>query len=435
MNTDILMSTNDPRWGNRGSNGERGGRRGDEQGPPDLEEIWRDFNQRLTGIFGRRREGGPPGPGGPGRPGLPSFKQFGGGIGLLVLLVLVVWLGSGFYTVDTNERGVVLRMGKYNAVTQPGLNWRLPWPIEAHEIVDFTGLRTVSIGSRDSNARALMLTDDLNIVAVQFAVQYVLKTGSDEADGFERGPRDFIFENRGPNESQSGSDEFVRQIAEAAMREIVGKSKMDFVLYEGREQIAAAAQKLVQDILDRYKSGIQVSRVTMEDVQPPEQVQPAFDDATKATQDWERQKNEGEAYANNVAPAAQGRASRLRAEAEAYRASVIAKAEGEASRFKQVLSEFKRAPQVTRERMYLDTVQQVLSSTTKVMIDNKGSNNLLYLPLDKLFQPGGGAAAAAAGAAQPESVQSVLPLQPAPSSQGNPRDRDFLRDRNRGDRG
>ena len=422
------MSPNDPHWGNRGSNGERGGNRGGEQGPPDLEEIWRDFNQRLSGIFGRRREGGPSGPGGPGgpgRPGLPSFKQFGGGIGALVLLVLVVWLGSGFYTVDTNERGVVLRMGRYNTVTGPGLNWRLPWPIETHEIVDLTGLRTVSVGSRDNNARALMLTDDLNIVAVQFAVQYVLKTERDESDGLERGPRDFIFENRDPNE------EFVRQIAETAMREIVGKSKMDFVLYEGREQVAASAQKLVQDILDRYKSGIQVSRVTMEDVQPPEQVQAAFDDATKATQDWERQKNEGEAYANSVVPAAQGRASRLRAEAEAYRASVIAKAEGETIRFKQVFSEFKRAPQVTRERMYLDTMQQVLSSTSKVMIDNKGGNNLLYLPIDKLVQQSGGSAVAVAGVAQPESVQSTL-SSPSASSQGSPRDRDFLRDRGRG---
>ena len=420
------MSLNDPHWGNRGSNGERGGKRGDDQGPPDLEEIWRDFNQRLSGIFSRRREGGPSGPGGPGRPGMPSFKQFGGGIGALALLVLVIWLGSGFYTVDTNERGVVLRMGKYNTVTEPGLNWRLPWPIETHEIVDLTGLRTVSVGSGTNNVRALMLTDDLNIVFVRFAVQYVLKAERDEADGRERGPRDFIFENRNPNE------EFVLHIAETAMREIVGTNQMNFVLYEGREQIAASAQKLIQDILDRYRSGIQVSRVTMEEVQPPEQVQDAFIDATKAKQDEERQKNEGEAYANDVIPKAQGTASRLRAEAEAYRASVIAKAEGETARFKQVHSEFKRAPQVTRERMYLDTVQQVLSSTSKVMIDNKGGNNLLYLPLDKLFQPGRGAAAAS-GVTQPESVQSILP--PVPSSQGNPRDRDFMRDRNRGDRG
>ncbi|MDR2015676.1 MAG: FtsH protease activity modulator HflK [Azoarcus sp.] len=422
------MSLNDPHWGN--GNGERGGKRGNgnEQGPPDLEEIWRDFNRRLSGIFGNRRERGPSGPGGPRRPGLPSFKQFGGGFGMLLLLVLVAWLGSGFYTVDTNERGVVLRMGKYHTVTEPGLNWRLPWPIETHEIVDLTGLRTVPVGSRN-NARALMLTDDLNIVAVQFAVQYVLKTERDETDGLERGPKDFIFENL-----ILPGDEFVRQIAEAAMREIVGKSEMNFVLFEGREQIAAAAQKLIQEILDRYKSGIQVSRVTMEEVQPPEQVQAAFDDATKATQDWERQKNEGEAYANNVVPAAEGRASRLRADAEAYRARVTAEAEGETARFKQVLSEFKRAPQVTRERMYLDAVQEVLSNSSKVMIDNKGGSNLLYLPLDKL--PGGRAAAAAAGAAVPSvSAQEVLPPPPAtPASQNSSRDRDFLRDRTRGDR-
>lgn len=424
------MSPNDP-WGNRDNNDERGGRRGNEQGPPDLEEIWRDFNQRLSGIFGQRRGRGSSrsnGNGGGRRPNLPSFKQFGGGFGALVLLVFVIWLGSGFYTVDTNQRGVVLRMGKYSTVTGPGLNWRLPWPIETHEIVDMTGLRTVSVGNR-GNTRALMLTDDLNIVAVQFAVQYVLKAGRDES-GHEIGPRDYIFKNLIPP-----GDGFVLQIAETAMREIVGKSKMDYVLYGGREQIAADAQELIQNILDRYESGIQVSRVTMEDVQPPEQVQAAFDDATKATQDGERQKNEGEAYANKVVPAAQGEASRLRADAEAYRASVIAKAEGETARFKLVFSEFKRAPQVTRERMYLDAVQQVLSSSSKVMIDNKGGNNLLYLPLDKLVQQSGGRAAAAAGAvAASESAQSILPPSSAPSSQGDLRGRDFLRDRARGER-
>ncbi|MDR2924824.1 MAG: FtsH protease activity modulator HflK [Azoarcus sp.] len=425
------MSPNDP-WGNRDNNGERGGRRGNEQGPPDLEEIWRDFNQRLSGIFGQRRgkrpsgSNGSGGGGGGSHPGLPSFKQVGGGLGALVLLVLVVWLASGFYTVDTNQRGVVLRMGKYSTVTGPGLNWRLPWPVETHEIVDMTGLRTVSVGNR-GNARALMLTDDLNIVAVQFAVQYVLKAERDES-GHEVGPRDYIFKNL-----ILPGDGFVLQIAETAMREIVGKSKMDYVLYGGREQIAADAQELIQDILNRYESGIQVSRVTMEDVQPPEQVQAAFDDATKATQDGERQKNEGEAYANKIVPAAQGEASRLRADAEAYRASVTARAEGETARFKQVFSEFKRAPQVTRERMYLDAVQQVLSNSSKVMIDNKGGNNLLYLPLDKLVQqPGGRAAAGAAAAA--ESVQSVLPPPSTSSSQGDPRGRDFLRDRARGER-
>jgi membrane protease subunit HflK len=421
------MSLNDPQWGNRG-NGDgrgdrRGGKRGDEQGPPDLEEIWKDFNQRLSGMFGRRREGGPSDPGGPGQPGVPSLKQFGGGFGLLVLLALVVWLASGFYKIDTNERGVVLRLGKYNTVTNPGLNWRLPWPFETHEVVDLTGLRTVSVGSRENNTRALMFTDKENIVAVQFAVQYVLKAERDESeggDGREIAPRNFLFKNRDPNER------FVQQVAETAMREIVGRSEMDVVLYEGREQIAAEAKNLIQEILDRYESGIEVSRVTMEDVQPPEQVQAAFDDATRATQDRERQINEGNAYYNDVVPKAQGTASRLRAEAEAYQKSAIARAEGETIRFKQVLAEFKRAPQVTRERMYLETVQELLSKTSKIMIDNKGGSNLLYLPIDKLVQQSG-TTATTANKATLEPAQSVLP--PPPSSQGGPRDRDFLRDR------
>ncbi|MDR2209423.1 MAG: FtsH protease activity modulator HflK [Azoarcus sp.] len=427
------MSQNDPHWGNRNGNGERGGKRGDEQGPPDLEEIWRDFNQRLSGIFGNRRGKGPSdprNPGGPGRPGLPSFKQFGGGFGVLVLLVLVIWLGSGFYTVDPNERGVVLRMGKYNTVTSPGLNWRLPWPIESHEIVDLTGLRTVSVGGRDS-ARALMLTKDMNIVAVQFAVQYVLKTKPDESDGLVRSPRDFIFENLIPPGDENG---FVRQVAETAIREIAGNHEINFILFRGREEIAKETENRIQNILDRYNSGIEVRRVTMEEVQPPEQVQEAFNDAIRARQDEQRKKNEGEAYANQVKPAAEGQASRLRADAEAYRARVTAEAEGETARFRQVLSEFKRAPQVTRERMYLDAVQEVLSNSSKVMIDNKGGSNLLYLPLDKLAQqPGSGRTAGAATSSG--TAQEVLPPPPAaPALQGNLRDRDFVRDRARGDR-
>ncbi|MDR1662038.1 MAG: FtsH protease activity modulator HflK [Azoarcus sp.] len=412
------MSLNDPHWGNRdGNKGERSGKRGDDQGPPDLEEIWQDFNRRLSGIFGRRSGGGGGGPGGLGGAGF-SPKQVGGVLGALAVLALIVWVVfGGLYMVDTNERGVVLRLGKFSRVTDPGLHWRMPRPIETHEIVDLTGLRTVPVGGR-SNARALMLTDDLNIVNVQFAVQYVLHS-----------PENHIFENRDPNE------EFVRQIAETAMRGIVGKSKMDFVLYEGREQIADAAQKLIQEILDRYKSGIQVSRVTMEEVQPPEQVQAAFDDATKATQDWERQKNEGEAYANKVIPLAQGTASRLLADAQAYRARAIASAEGETSRFRQVLAEFKRAPQVTRERMYIETVQYVYSRASKVMVDDKGGNNLLLLPLDKLVQQAGGRAAAMSIAGPPD-VSVAPPLAPAPESlsQINSRDRDLLRDRERGER-
>ncbi|MDR1423194.1 MAG: FtsH protease activity modulator HflK [Azoarcus sp.] len=399
------MSLNDP------------GRRGDNQGPPDLEVIWQDLNKRLSGLFSRRRGlrpvnsgdgGGGKGPGGGFSPG-----QFGGILGVVLVLTLALWLVSGFYIVDATERGVVLRLGRYTTTTDPGLHWRLPWPVESHEIVDYTSVRTVPIGrsSDDKNDGALMLTDDLNIVSVKFEVQYDVSSAEK-----------FVFQNRLPDE------EFVRQIAETAMREIVGKSKMDFVLYEGRAQIAAQAQALVQEILDRYDSGIHVKLVNMNNVQPPTQVQAAFDDATRASQDWERMKNEGEAYANDKIPKAQGEASRLRLDAEAYRARVVAAAEGESARFTQVLAEFKRAPQVTRERMYLDTVQQIFSKASKVMIDNKGGSNMVYLPLDKIVRQYSGDAPAVAPAVQ--AAPTVLPL----LEQANQRDRDLLRDRDRGER-
>lgn len=422
------MSLNDPRWGNRGNDGDRGeGNRGGNQGPPDLEEVWRDFNQRLSGMFGGKRGGRPGGSGGGDNggggngPQLPSFsfKQFGGGIGALLALVAVVWLASGFYTVDANQRGVVLRLGKFTETTEPGLRWRLPAPIETHEIVDLTGVRTVEVGYRGSERNkvlreSLMLTDDENIINIQFAVQYVLNN-----------PENYVFNNRFPDES-------VAQAAETAMREIVGKSPMDFVLYEGREEIAATAQELMQRILDRYQTGIQISRVTMQNAQPPEQVQAAFDDAVKAGQDRERQKNEGEAYANDVIPRARGTASRLIEEGNAYRERVVANAEGEASRFNQVYAEFRRAPEVTRERMYLETMQQVLASTSKVMIDAKGNGNVLFLPLDKLIQQAGGSPAAAAAAAD---SQATLPAGTnAPVGLLDPRSRDLLRSRERGER-
>lgn len=421
------MSLNDPRWGNRGNDGDRGeGNRGGNQGPPDLEEVWRDFNQRLSGIFGGKRGGRNGGPGGGndgggGGPTLPnfSFKQFGGGIGALLALVAVVWLASGFYTVDANQRGVVLRLGKFTETTEPGLRWRLPAPIESHEIVDLTGVRTVELGYRGTDRNkvlreSLMLTDDENIVNIQFAVQYVLKN-----------PENYVFNNRFP-------DEAVAQGAETAMREIVGKSRMDFVLYEGREEIAATAQELLQRILDRYETGIQISRVTLQNAQPPEQVQASFDDAVKAGQDRERQKNEGEAYANDVIPRARGTASRLIEEGNAYRERVQANAEGEASRFTQVFAEFKLAPEVTRERMYLETMQQVLGSASKVMIDAKGSGNMLFLPLDKLIQQAGGSPAAAAAAA--DSQLTLPSASNAPAGSQDPRSRDLLRSRERGER-
>ncbi len=373
MITGIFMSLNDHGWGNDPNSGNRGNKGGG--GPPDLEDLWRDFNRRLNTIFGNKGGGGS---GGNEGGGLPSFspRQFGGGIGIIGALVALVWLGSGFYIVDASQRGLVLQFGSYKETTEPGLRWRLPWPIQSHEVVNLSGVRTVEVGYRGSEKtkvlkEALMLTDDENIVSVQFAVQYLLKD-----------PKDYIFKNRHPDDSVIGA-------AETAIREVVGKNKMDFVLYEGRDVIAANTQKLMQDILDRYATGIQIRAVTMQSTQPPEQVQASFDDAVKAGQDRERQKNEGQAYANDVIPRARGTASRLSQEANGYKSRLIATAEGDSSRFKQILVEYNKAPEVTRTRLYLDTVQQVYSSTSKVLIDAKGQGNLLYLPLDKLMQAAG----------------------------------------------
>ena len=261
----------------------------------------------------------------------------------------------------------------------PGPRWHLPFPIESVEIVNLSQVRTVEIGYRDNVKNkvlneSLMLTDDENIIDIQFAVQYFLKD-----------PAEYLFNNRNP-------DENVHQVGEAAIREVVGRNKMDFVLYEGREQVTAETTKLLQNILDRYKSGILISKVTMQNAQPPEQVQASFDDAVKAGQDRERLKNEGQAYANDVIPRARGAAARLIQESQGYEQSVIANAQGDASRFKQIQAQYEKAPAVTRERMYLDMMQQVMSNVSKVMVDQKNGNNLLYLPLDKLMQSTRGAA-------------------------------------------
>lgn len=413
------MSLNDPRWGNQGNDDKRGDRnRDDNQGPPDLEDVWRDFNQRLAGMFGGKRRGG--GSGGPQMPQLSS-KEFSGGIWALIILAFIIWLASGFYTIDAYQRGVVLRFGQLREITDPGWHWRLPYPIESHEKVDLTGVRVVEVGYRNSDnnkmpREALMLTDDENIINIQFAVQYILKS-----------PEDYLFNNRDPDES-------VRQAAETSMREIVGKSKMDFVLYEGREQIAATAQELMQRILDRYQTGILISRVTMQNAQPPEQVQAAFDDAVRAGQDRERQRNEGEAYANGVVPIAKGRAARILEEANGYRARVVARAEGDASRFDQIYAEFVNAPEVTRERLYLEVMQQMLSNSSKVLIDADNGGNLLLMPLDKLLQrdttnKGGQNDSSSASLTAPISSTPA----PAPQNQSTPlldsRDREALRNR------
>jgi modulator of FtsH protease HflK len=429
----ILMSLNDPQWGSRGDgqqdkSQDRPKKPGGEQGPPDLEELWRDFNKKLSSLFDKKKQGGGGEPQRPLTPNEIDPKMLKGGIGFLGVAVLAIWMASGFYIVDASQRGVVLQFGKYLETTEPGLRWHFPAPFQSHEVVNLSGVRTVEIGYRGTEKNkvlkeALMLTDDENIINIQFAVQYFLKD-----------PVDYLFENR-------SADDSVMQAAETAVREIVGKSKMDFVLYEGREQVATQAAKLMQDVLDRYKTGIVISKVTMQNAQPPEQVQAAFDDAVKAGQDRERQKNEGQAYANDVVPKAKGTAARLLEEANGYRQRVVVAAEGDASRFKQVLTEYAKAPEVTRQRMYLDTMQQIFTSTSKIMVDAKGQGNLLYLPLDKLMQAAApsvvnadvAAEAQPATARQPSVFSGEVPPQLDRFDNARPelRSREALRNRDR----
>ncbi len=379
---------------------------GRNDGPPDLDELWRDFNRKLSGFFGGR---GGPEPQGGGGGSSPDMRSAGVGMGLIGGVVVLAWLGSGFFTVQEGEQAVITTFGKYSKTVDAGFQWRLPYPFQAHETVAVTQLRSVEVGRqttvtgtglRDSS----MLTQDENIVDIRFTVQYLLKDA-----------RDYLFENREP-------DDAVRQAAESAVREIVGKSNMDSVLYEQRDAIAAELGKSVQAQLDRLKAGIVIKNVNVGSVQAPEQVQAAFDDAFKAGQNKEQLKNEGEAYANNVIPEAQGKAARLRQEAEGYRSRVIARAEGDAQRFKSVLVEYQKAPAVTRDRIYIDTMQQIYGDVTKVMVDSRSGSNLLYLPLDKLIQQNG------------SNVTSSSPVpvtvEPAPATVAPvDRNRDALRNR------
>ena len=352
------MSLNDPQWGKR--NNAQGG-------PPDLDEIWRNLTRRFGALLGQRgRDGGEGGDGGGG--GLRLS-----GAALVVALVVVVWLASGFYIVDEGRRGVVTRFGKYIETTLPGPRWHMPVPIEAVDVVDFSQVKTIEIGYRNTpknkvDKEAVMLTDDENIIDIQFAVQYNLKSAED-----------WVFNNRSP-------DQIVAFVAESAIREVIGHSKMDSALYEGREQIARQTEQLMQQMLDLYGTGVFVQKVTLQSVQPPDKVQAAFDDAVKAGQDRERFMNEGQAYANDVIPRARGAAARLLEEAQGYQAEVVQRAEGDASRFRQIYTEYQKAPAVTRERLYQDMMQSVLGSSSKVLVDQKAGQSLLYLPLDKLLQ-------------------------------------------------
>ncbi len=359
-------------WDPRGS----GGRNGGSQQPPDLDEIVRKLQNKFNELLGGRG-GGNRGDGGSGRGG-PNL----GGLGLAVIgaILLGLWLFSGFYVVEQAERGVELMFGKQNDVKEAGLRWHVPFPIETVEIVDTERVNTVEVGYRQSNRanresaqpiEALMLTQDENIIDIQFAVQYNIKD-----------PTDLLFNVA---EAPQNVEQVVRQATESAVREVVGQNTMDFVITGGRAEIASQTKNKLQEILDRYKTGINIQAVEMQNAQPPEQVKDAFDDAVRAREDEERLKNEAEAYSNDVIPRARGQAARIIQEAEGYKASVLARAEGEASRFSQVLTEYTKAPEITRDRLYLESMEQVLSNSTKLMIDQKGGgNNILYLPLDQL---------------------------------------------------
>lgn len=388
-------------------------------GPPDLDELWRDFNRKLSGLFSGKGGGNDSGPGGNIS---PDPTGAGIGAGVVLGLVALVWLGSGFFIVQEGQQAAVMSFGRFSHTVDAGFQWRGPYPFQSHEIVNLTQLRSIEVGSnsvmqttglRDSS----MLTRDENIVDIRFTVQYRLSDA-----------RQYLFENRSP-------DEAVLQAAESAVREIVGNSTMDSVLYEQRDAIATDLVKSIQAQLDKLKAGVIVSNVNVQSVQAPEQVQAAFDDAFKAGADRERLKNEGQAYANDVIPKAQGTAARLREEAAGYAARVVAQAEGDAQRFKAVLAEYQKAPAVTRDRLYIDTMQQVYTNVTKVMVDSRQGSNLLYLPLDKLMQlNGGGGANPAQPAQSPVNASSQPAEQSAPIGSGNNTDvrsRDGLRSRDR----
>lgn len=445
-----MFNLNDPRWGRdddkpssdeakpegpredkqppKPVNRPRG--QGANQGPPDLDELWRDFNRKLSGLFGGAKNGGNRGVFGGGSGGnsgggggfRPDMKSAGIGVGLIASVVVLIWLGTGFFIVQEGQQAVITQFGKYQSTVGAGFNWRLPYPIQRHEVVVVTQIRSVDVG-RDNILKATglrdsaMLTEDENIVEIKFAVQYRLNDA-----------RAYLFESKDPSSA-------VVQAAETAVREVVGKMKMDMALAEERDQIGPRVRALMQNILDRYKVGVEVVAINLQQsgVRPPEQVQAAFDDVLKAGQERERAKNEAQAYANDVVPRAVGSASRLKEESDAYKARIVAQAQGDAQRFRSVLVEYQKAPQVTRDRMYTDTMQQVYTNVTKVLVDSRQGSNLLYLPIDKIMQMSaqGGTAAGAdtsplpsSGAAAPTLPATGLPLDARARDASRTRDRE-----------
>ena len=337
-----------------------------QNGPPDLDEVMRSLEERISRIFGGKASKG----GGTS----PPIRT----VGLVLAIGLIIWALMGIYLVDEGSRGVVTRFGAYLETTMPGLHWHFPAPIERVEVVNIDQQRVLEVGYRSGGRQqslgsvpkeALMLTQDENIIDIRLAIQYQIKN-----------PQAYLFniaDIADPNAT-------LREVVESAQRAVIGKNTMDYVLTEGRGQIADEIKVEIQQVLDQYEAGIQVTSVSLVDAQPPEEVQSAFEDAIKAREDEQRLKNEAEAYANEVVPKARGAAARLHEESQAYKQRAISRAEGEASRFKQLLAEYEKAPEVTRERMYIDAMQDVFGQTANVLVDLKASNNILYLPIDQL---------------------------------------------------
>lgn len=375
-------------WNEPGNDKDPWGRQSPGPKPPDLEELLRRLRSRFGGGKGKSNGGaaggGPLGP--EGRLGVIAIAA----------AIAVIWLLSGIYIIQPAERGVVLQLGKHVATTGPGPHWHLPWPLQSVEKVNVDQVQSLT-------DRAVMLTQDENIVNVELAVQYRVSNAED-----------YLFRLRDPEDT-------LREATRSAVREVVGKSKVDFVLNEGRVEVAQQTQTILQDRLDAYASGVLVTTLTMQDVQPPEPVQPAFDDVTRSREDEVKKKNEAEAYANAILPTARGEAARLAAEAEAYRSRVVERAKGEAERFIALAAEYEKSPQVTRKRLYLDAMESVLGNTSKIVVDTKGSNQLMYLPIDQLMrQPSG---TPVEPAAQPPATMAPPARAPAASSASDARGR------------
>jgi membrane protease subunit HflK len=383
LSTGEIMAWNEPGGGSQDPWSGKGG----DQGPPDLDEVVRKLQERLGGLFGGKKRG-------PGEPSGGSTAPGGGvtgkAIGVGAAILLVVWIASGIYIIEPAERGVVLRFGAYTKMTGPGPHWHIPAPIEKVETVNVDEISTFT-------HKAAMLTKDENIVDMELTVQSRIQDAAD-----------YLFQDQNP-------DKTLRDAIETVVRKTIGGSRLDFILTEGRDAVAATIRERAQALVNQYKTGLEITSVNMQPAKPPEQVKEAFDDAIKAREDKERLENKAEAYANEILPQARGEAARVQADAKAYRDKVVAEAEGETSRFLAILHEYEKAPQVTRERLYLEAMEQVLGESSKVLLDIEGGNSLMYLPLDRIIKE----ADRQSQSWQLQSPASVVDQEPAPAPERN----------------